>query len=170
MKGISMRVRELFPATLGLLVMAGSAISAPKDAEQRVRAFFAATERQDVEQMVDAVSEDFRWIQIDDQRLSVEVVGREQLRSWLQGYFSSTPGLHTELVDLQIDGNYVSLIERVAWTDDDGETERQTATSVYQLGADGKIRRAWYFPAQDGQVGEKGELDAKDETARSAAP
>ena len=128
MKGIGMRVRELFPATLGLLVMAGSATAAP-DAEQRIRAFFAATERQDVEQMVEAVSEDFRWMQIDDQQLSVEVVGREQLRSWLQGYFSSTPGLHTELLDLQIDGNYVSLIERVAWADDNGRI--RTYSDIY---------------------------------------
>ena len=172
MKGIGMRVRELFPATLGLLVMAGSATAAP-DAEQRIRAFFAATERQDVEQMVEAVSEDFRWMQIDDQQLSVEVVGREQLRSWLQGYFSSTPGLHTELLDLQIDGNYVSLIERVAWADDNGQTERQTATSVYQLDADGKIRRAWYFPAQAGggepEAGEQGRPTGETVSA-SAAP
>ncbi|MBD8525162.1 nuclear transport factor 2 family protein [Pseudomarimonas arenosa] len=144
-----MRVRQLFPATLGLLVLAGSAIAAPQDAEQRMRAFFAATERQDVEQMVAAVSEDFRWISIEDERMNVEVVGRDQLRSWLDGYFRSTPGLHTQLIDLQVDGSYVSLIEQVVWTGKEGRQERQTATSVYQLDDAGQIRRAWYFPAQD---------------------
>ena len=148
-KGLNMRARHIFPATLGLLVLAGSAIAAPQDAEQRMRAFFAATERQDVEQMVAAVSDDFRWISIEDERMNVEVVGREQLRSWLDGYFRRTPGLHTKLLELQVDGNYVSLIEQVAWTGDDGEQQKQTATSVYLLDAAGLIRRAWYFPAQE---------------------
>lgn len=144
-----MRVRQLFPATLGLLVLAGNAIAAPADIEQRMRAFFAATERQDVEQMVAAVSDDFRWISIEDERANVEVVGRDQLRSWLDGYFRSTPGLHTKLLDMQVDGNYVSLIERVEWTGESGRSEAQTSTSVYQLDEAGQIRRAWYFPSQD---------------------
>lgn len=144
-----MRLRTLFPATLGLLVLAGSAsAAAPDDLDQRVRQFVEASNRQDVEAMVGAVEPGFRWMQIEGERIEVEVVGPEQLRSWLHGYFRSTPGARASLGPVQVDGAFASSVESIEFRDAAGALHRQSATSVYQFGEQGLIRNVWYFTAQ----------------------
>lgn len=145
-----MRARILFPATLGLLVLAGSALAGPPaDVGERVQRFVEASNRQDVEAMVAAVDEQFRWMSIDGERLVVEVVGPEQLRSWLQGYFQSTPDARAQLGEVLVDGHYASTVETVEFRDGGGALQRQSATSVYEFTDGGLIRSVWYFPSQD---------------------
>lgn len=144
-----MRIRTLFPSSLGLLVLASTAFAqTPVDAEQRVREFIAASDRQDVDAMIAATDPQFRWMSIDGERIAVEVVGQDQLRSWLEGYFKTTRGVRTELGPIAVDGPYATAVEQVSW--DGGEGRRaQSALSVYQFNADGKIRSVWYFPSFD---------------------
>lgn len=144
-----MRLRTLFPATLGLLVLASSSWAAPAvDLASRVRDFVEASNRQDVETMVGAVDPDFRWLQVEGERINVEVVGAEQLRSWLEGYFRSTPEARSKVGQVLVDGNYATAIEEVEFVDSKGDKQRQTSTSVYQFDSAGRILRVWYFPAQ----------------------
>lgn len=144
-----MRLRTLFPRTLGFLVLASSAWAAPPaDIEARVRGFVEASNRQDVEAMVAAVDPDFRWLQVDGERIQVEVVGAEQLRSWLQGYFRSTPGARSRIGEVLVDGNYATTVEQVEFRDGEGRLQRQSSTSVYQFDSQGRILKVWYFPAQ----------------------
>ncbi len=145
-----MRLRTLFPSTLGLLVLAGSALGAPPDdLGERVRQFVDASNRQDVEAMVAAVEPGFRWMQIEGERITVEVVGPEQLRSWLEGYFRSTPSARASLGPVQVDGLYASTVEASEYRDSADQLKRMTSTSVYQFSESGLIRNVWYFPAQE---------------------
>lgn len=144
-----MRVRVLFPATLGLLVLAGAACAMPPaDVEQRVRAFVEASNRQDVEAMLAATEPGFRWMQVAGDRLEVEVAGHADLRSWLDGYFRSTPDARSTLASVAVDGTYASAVETVEFRDAAGAPQRQSATSVYEFGSGGLIRNVWYFPAR----------------------
>lgn len=154
-----MRVRTLFPSTLGLLVLVSGApassrspdapvVDAPK-LERRVRDFVAAANRQDVSAMLAATEPGFRWMSIEGDRTNVEVVGHDQLRSWLEGYFKSTPSAESKLGEIAVDGHYVSAVERVEWRNAEGKIERQSSLSVYQFSDEGRIRDVWYFPAHD---------------------
>jgi hypothetical protein len=143
-----MRIRVLFPATLGLLVLAGVAIAAPPDMEARVRGFVEASNRHDVAAMLAATEPGFRWMQITGERLEVEVVGHEQLKSWLDGYFLSTPDARSKVSTVMLDGAFASAIESVAFRDAEGREQTQSATSVYEFSPAGLIRNVWYFPAQ----------------------
>lgn len=144
-----MRARILFPATLGLLVLASLADAMPPvDVEQRVRHFVEASNQHDVDAMLAATEPQFRWMQVAGDRLEVEVVGHDQLRSWLEGYFRSTPDARSTLATVTVDGAYASAVETVEFRDADQRLQRQTATSVYEFSPAGLIRNVWYFPAQ----------------------
>jgi ketosteroid isomerase-like protein len=144
-----MHIRTLFPATLGLLVLAGVACAMPPaDIETRVRDFVEAANRHDVDAMLAASEPGFRWMQVAGDRVEVEVSGHDQLRSWLEGYFRTTPDSRSTLAQVSVDGAYASAVETVEYRSRDGELKRQSATSVYEFGSGGLIRNVWYFPAQ----------------------
>lgn len=154
-----MRLRTLFPTTLGLLVLAGQAMAAPPaDLDQRVKRFVEAANQHDVEAMVGAVEPGFRWMQIEGERISVEVVGPEQLRSWLEGYFRTTPSARSTLGPVLVDGAYASTVEHTEYRDADGALNRQSATCVYQFSEAGLIRNVWYFPVQASAPGAAGQV------------
>jgi hypothetical protein len=98
--------------------------------------------------MVSAVDADFRWMQVEGDRVVTEVVGAEQLRSWLSGYFQSTPDARASIGATLWDGRFVSAVETVSYRDGEGVARSQAATSIYEFGDDGRIRAVWYFPAQ----------------------
>jgi hypothetical protein len=144
-----MQIRTLFPATLGLLVLAGVATAMPPvEAEQRVRGFVESANRHDVDAMLAATEAGFRWMQVSGDRVEVEVSGHDQLRSWLEGYFRTTPDSRSTLGAISVDGSYASAVETVEYRSGSGEVKRQSATSVYEFGSGGLIRNVWYFPAQ----------------------
>lgn len=145
-----MRARILFPCTLGLLVLAGQVFAeAPADLEQRVRRFVEDANRRDIEAVLAQVTPGFRWMEVEEDRVRVEVVGREQLRSWLEGYFRTTPGARSSLGEVIVDGAFVSAVEVAEYPDASGTLRRQASTSVYQFNPDGLIRNVWYFPARE---------------------
>lgn len=147
-----LRCTPLLGVLLGLCSTIASADSARLIGgiapEAAVRAFVEASNRHDVEHMVAAVDADFRWMQVEGGRVVTEVVGAEQLRSWLSGYFQSTPDARSSIGATLWDGRFVSAVETVSYRDDEGTARSQAATSVYEFGEDGRIRAVWYFPAQ----------------------
>jgi ketosteroid isomerase-like protein len=118
------------------------------DHARAVREFVAASNRQDVSAMLAATDPEFRWIQVVGDRSTVEVAGHSDLKSWLESYFSGTPDAHSELQAVQVHGAFASTVETTSWTGQDGTRERQSSTSVYEFGRDGRIRFVWYFSAQ----------------------
>jgi ketosteroid isomerase-like protein len=113
-----------------------------------VRDFVASSNRHDVDAMIAATVEDFRWVQVVGDRASTEVTGHVDLRSWLEGYFASTPSARSEVGEIAVHGNFASTIETSSWTRKDGTRASQSATSVYEFAPDGRIRFVWYFSAQ----------------------
>ena len=111
-----------------------------------VRAATAAFNAHDPEKLAALYAEDIKWLGIDSDKISVEGEGRTAVRDWLAGYFRNNPNVRSEISDLAQTGIYVSFRERTTWTAQDGSTRAQTALAVYQV-RDGKIKRAWYFPA-----------------------
>jgi hypothetical protein len=98
--------------------------------------------------MVAATEPGFRWMQVQGEKLEVEVIGHAHLRSWLDGYFRTTPDARSSLGAVSVDGTYASAVETVEYSDGNGRHQRQRATSVYEFGSGGLIRNVWYFPAQ----------------------
>jgi ketosteroid isomerase-like protein len=114
-----------------------------------VRDFVASSNRHDVDAMVAATVEDFRWVQVVGDNATTEVSGHVDLRSWLEGYYASTPSARSEVGEIAVHGNFASTIETSSWTRKDGTRASQSATSVYEFAPDGRIRFVWYFGAQD---------------------
>lgn len=145
------------PYLLLLLLLAASLASAQEagpNHARTVRDFVAASNRQDVDAMLAATVEDFRWIQVVGDRATTEVTGHEDLRNWLQSYFSSTPGAHADIGPVAVHGAFASTIETASWTSRDGTRKAQSATSVYEFAPDGRIRFVWYFNSQPAQAAE----------------
>lgn len=113
-----------------------------------VRDFVASSNRHDVDAMIAATVEDFRWVQVVGDRATTEVTGHVDLRSWLEGYFASTPSARSDVGEIAVHGNFASTIETSSWTRKDGTRASQSATSVYEFAPDGRIRFVWYFSAQ----------------------
>ena len=113
-----------------------------------VRDFVAASNRHDVDAMLAATEENFRWIQVVGDKAATEVVGHVDLRSWLESYFASTPTAKSEVGPIAVNGAFASTVETSSWTGKDGSPRTQAATSVYEFAPDGRIRHVWYFNAQ----------------------
>jgi ketosteroid isomerase-like protein len=141
--------RLLSPLLLLLLACAPAAAQdlAP-DHARTVRDFVAASNRHDVAAMLAATDPEFRWVQVVGDRATVEVAGHSDLKNWLESYFGGTPDAHSELQAVQVHGAFASTVETTRWTNEKGGLERQSATSVYEFGRDGRIRFVWYFSAQ----------------------
>lgn len=92
------------------------------------------------------VTSDFTFYLVSGDRTSVEVRGRDELRSGLTDYFKAYPTARSEALGQTPQGKYVAVRERVRWTDVKGD-HVQEALSVYELDG-GLIKAVWYFPAE----------------------
>jgi hypothetical protein len=113
-----------------------------------VREFVAASNRHDVDAMLAATEDDFRWIQVVGDKAATEVFGHVDLRSWLESYFASTPTAKSEIGPIAVNGAFASTVETASWTSADGSLRTQASTSVYEFAPGGRIRHVWYFNAQ----------------------
>jgi ketosteroid isomerase-like protein len=149
----------VFRAVLAALVTLTSVLALAQDLghARTVREFVAASNRHDVDAMVAATVEDFRWVQVVGDRATTEVTGHVDLRSWLDAYFASTPSARSEIGAVAVHGNFASTIETSTWTRKDGTRATQSATSVYEFAPDGRIRFVWYFSAQGAESAEAAE-------------
>ena len=141
-------MRFLLPLLLALPAVPAFAQEAGNDLARAVRDFVAASNRHDVDYMVKATEENFRWIQVVGDRASVEVTGHADLRSWLESYFSTTPSARAEIGPVAVNGLFASTVEITRWTGKDGTPRAQASTSVYEFAPDGRLRHVWYFNAQ----------------------
>ena len=141
-------MRPFLGLLLALLLSPALAQESGNDLARRVRDFVAASNRHDVDAMLKATEEDFRWIQVVGDIASTEVVGHVDLRSWLESYFSATPTARSEIGPVAVNGRFASTVETARWTGKDGAPRAQSSTSVYEFAPDGRIRHVWYFNAQ----------------------
>lgn len=111
-----------------------------------VRASVAAFNAHDIDALTAHYAEDIKWLSVDSEKQSIEADNRAAIREWLVGYFKSVPDVRSEISDVTQTGPHVSFRERASWTAKDGSRRAQSAIAVYEV-REGKIKRAWYFPA-----------------------
>lgn len=112
-----------------------------------IRAALAAYNAHDAAAVAAHYADDIAWFGFGaDGKQSLEGDGRDAVQKWLAGYFQSLPDVRAEISDVAQSGAHVSFRERVTWTAKDGTKRAQAALAVYEV-RDGKIKRAWYFPA-----------------------
>ena len=111
-----------------------------------VRAALAAYNSHDAAAVAAHYADDIKWFSVAGDKQSVEGDGRAAIEKWLAGYFKSLPDVRAEISEVAQTGPHVSFRERVTWTAKDGTRRAQSALGIYEV-SDGKVRRAWYFPA-----------------------
>ncbi|CAN5221748.1 hypothetical protein BH20VER2_BH20VER2_09890 [soil metagenome] len=127
------------------LSLAGALAAEPPAPAEVVRAHIDAFNRHDIDALVERVSPDFIWFNVTSDATMMEVKGRDALRASLTSYFKSTPTVRSEITDVTQVGAFVSFRERANWTSAKGE-RAPSSLAVYEV-RDGKIARAWYYPA-----------------------
>lgn len=103
-----------------------------------------AFNNQDINRLVDNVSEDFKWFYISSDTLILEVAGKEQFRKSMDGYFQSVGKVTSIIESHTIQGNRISFREVVYYKNQKGEEVSSSALGIYEM-HEGKITRAWYF-------------------------
>jgi uncharacterized protein YciI len=111
-----------------------------------VRAALAAYNTRDAAAVAAHYADDIKWFSVAGDKQSLDGEGRAAVEKWLAGYFKSLPDVRAEISDVTQTGPHVSFRERVTWTAKDGTRRAQSAIGLYEV-RDGKIARAWYFPA-----------------------
>lgn len=111
-----------------------------------VRAALAAYNTHNAAAVAAHYADDIKWFGVTADKHSLEGEGRAAVEKWLEGYFKSVPDVRAEISDVTQTGPHVSFRERVVWTAKDGTRRAQNALGIYEV-RDGKIARAWYFPA-----------------------
>lgn len=142
----ALRLPLILLASIVFLVAGSNSASAQDDDPTIVvRAFSDAFNAHDVDAMIALVSDDFAWLAIAGDSVTVEARGPEQLRAGMGGYFAGIPSVRSEMGDMTVTGSFVSFTERVFWDGPEGE-QTQASLAVYEV-ADGRIQRAWYYPS-----------------------
>ena len=132
----------LFLVLLGLSTSAHS-----EDAQilELLKNQFEAFNNRNIEQLVNNVTDDFKWYSLTSDQLLVETADKESFKKAMISYYKSRPNKSTSVIEsYTIDGNRVSFKEVVSHTNKKGETVSSSALGIYQM-KNGKIFRAWYF-------------------------
>jgi hypothetical protein len=133
------------------LVMPGldgssAAVETKSSGLEIVQQFVATFNDHDVDAMMNLVTEDVEWFNINGSKMSVETSGVAALRKGMTGYFVGVPTVRSHVVKSMVSGSFVTIQERVSWTQ--AEKQRsQASLAVYELRG-GLIRRVWYYPAE----------------------
>lgn len=133
---------------LGLLLGASVAAAAQPDHRQRVHAFLAAFNAQDVDALMAQVSADIEWLSVDGAAVAVEARGEAALRRQMTDYFAGCPSCRSESGEMVVTDARLATVEVASWTARDGQQRTQRGLAVYEFAADGRIRRVHYFPAE----------------------
>lgn len=105
--------------------------------------FYEAFNDHDVEAMMELSHEDIRMYSVSGSRISTDIDGKEELRTWLTNYFEEYPEVRSEITGVGRYSNYTSLVETATWGDPDDPTI-QSSTVVYEA-SDSLVVAAWYY-------------------------
>lgn len=134
----------------GIALVAALPFPASAGNAEVVQEFVAAFNAQDVERMLAVAHEEIEWFYVanngvEGSSIHRETSGKAELRKAMTEYFASCPSCRSTVEIGNVHGDYLSAVETAYWTVD-GSERSQSSLVVYQF-EDGKIRRAWYFPA-----------------------
>ncbi|MEO1033497.1 MAG: nuclear transport factor 2 family protein [Bacteroidota bacterium] len=103
-----------------------------------------AFNNQDIDKLVENVSEDYKYYYVTSNQLIKEVEGKENFRKSMQSYFGSGIKVTSEIKSYVIEGNRISFREEVSYLNKDNKRVYASSLGVYQI-IGGKITRSWYF-------------------------
>ncbi len=106
---------------------------------------FIAFNNKDIDQLVNNVSDDFKWFYITSDTLLLEVSGKENFRKSMESYYKNMNGpLKSSIENYTINTNKISFRELVEFKNKKGEWVTSSAMGIYEI-KNNKISRAWYF-------------------------
>ena len=149
------RLLALIAAGESLSVQAGCAylperetVAEPASSSEitAVQAYVAAFNARDVDGMEALMDRRIQWLSINGNEIGTVSSGRDSLTEDMRGYFATGTDVTSSLSSVSQNGSYVSTVETVSWTNENGEGQSQSSMAVYQLTEEGLIRRVWYFP------------------------
>jgi len=105
-----------------------------------------AFNKQNINRLVENVSDDFIWYSLTSDELLIETKGKEAFRQSMNSYYQLRKAgqSHSTIESYSIQGKRISFNERVSHLDKNGKIQSASATGIYQI-ENGKITRAWYF-------------------------
>ena len=109
-----------------------------------LQAQIKAFNTQNINQMVDSVSDDFVFYYISKDKLMLETKGKPAFRKSMQAYFQADFKPFSTIESYIIDGQRISFKEVVEYKNSQGKIVKASAMGIYQYEKD-KIIRAWYF-------------------------
>ena len=154
LKCILFEARQLvLPSVALIFLLSGCQSAAPYNSVQQeserakvVRLFIDAYNQKDTQTMLKYAHADIEWIYTDGSDTFVQTSGTQALVNAMNEYWQGLPSARSEVIWLQESHARVAVHEKALWTVD-GVNKSQSALSVYSF-LDGKIRRVWYFPAE----------------------
>lgn len=105
--------------------------------------YFQAFNNHNVEDLAAAVTDDIRLMSITADTVIIDLSGKEELKNWLNGYFSSLPNVKSDFSDVTFVEPFVSFVETASWGPDSAR-KQQSSMATYQI-KNGKIHRVWYY-------------------------
>jgi len=113
---------------------------------QLVSDYVAAFNQKSLDKMLSMTDENIAWFNIDSGIQNIEVKNRKELANSMEGYFQSGFSTKSELLNLQVWGDFLFATEKASWVKE-GKASSQCSRVGYQVN-DSKIRRVWYYPAK----------------------
>ncbi|WP_258240900.1 nuclear transport factor 2 family protein [Pseudidiomarina homiensis] len=108
-----------------------------------VEAYTEAFNAQDSAAMARMVTDNVQWLTVNGDSVAVETAGRSELVKAMDSYFASCASCRSRLVDVQVLGSRVSVIEQASWLVGD-ERRAQSSIAVYEFSGS-RIARVYYF-------------------------
>lgn len=132
----------LLAASIALLPM--SAIATTQSTEV-VKSFIDAYNQHSVEQMMQYVTDEVRWMHITGNQVDIETANKDQFGAAMTDYFETLNHPKATILQIIDSSHYVSTVERVSWTHE-GEELSQCSIGNFRV-QEGKIAEFWYLPA-----------------------
>ncbi len=132
---------------LGVLLLICTSVAADEvDHAALVEDYVEAFNEQDSAAMARMVTDDVQWLTVKGDSVAVETTGRVALVKAMDSYFASCASCRSKLVDVQVLGSRVSVIEEASWLAGD-ERRAQSSIAVYEF-AGSRIARVYYFSSE----------------------
>lgn len=135
--------RSLASAALLAVIAFGCSPGTDSQPPEALSRFYEAFNSHDVEAMLELSHEDIRMYSVSGPRISTDIDGKEELRTWLSNYFEEYPEVRSEISGVGRHSNYTSLVETATWGDPDDPVS-QSSTVVYEA-SDSLVVAAWYY-------------------------
>lgn len=120
--------------------------SAVTDARMEiVQNYVAAFDAQDTSAMMNMVTDDVQWLNIDGETIVKNTNSKEELREAMMDYFKSCSTCKSRLAQVFSTGSRVSALEVVSFQSRNGP-EEERSVSLYEFSGS-LISRVYYFPS-----------------------